>query len=126
MAFENDPEAHAIAVRYAGRDFDKPRIITHTVFDMSGDETWSLEEFNAALCEVIPKIPSDRIKSAVVTLQSGDEFSPGRLFISYEGQEDPNVVSARIESCRLQIERERAKDLATYQRLKKKFEGDAG
>ena len=125
MAFEDDPEAHAIAVRYAGRDFDKPHDITHTVFE-EYDCSWTIDQFKAAITDALSKIPAQYLSTAFVNIDSGCEDTRGRFFIYYVAPEEPDVVSARIESCRLQVERERAKDLATYQRLKKKFEGDAG
>ena len=125
MPFEDDPEAHAIAVRYAGRDFDKPQNITITVLD-EYDREWTTDEFKVDIAAAFAKIPAQHLHTAYVMIDSGDQDTRGRFFICYVAPESPEVVSARIESCRLQVERERAKDLATYQRLKKKFEGDAG
>jgi len=125
MAFEDDPEAHAIAVRYGGRDFDKPHNITHTVLDEC-ERDWTIDQFKAEITDAFSKIPAQYRHTASVTLDSGDEDTRGRFLIYYIAPETPEIVSARIESCRLQVERERAKDLATYQRLKRKFEGDAG
>lgn len=56
MAFEKDPEGYRIACVYAGRDFDKARIVTiEPLYEYGGE--WTVDEFqqmisNAAMCSL--------------------------------------------------------------------------
>ena len=120
MAFENDPEGYEIACGYAGRDFDKSKVVTIEAFSSYGD-TWDLNGFKQAIDDAIDSIPPECRERARVELESGGGDYSGNLKISYCGPESAATVADRVRRCKQYVAERRRSELATYEALKKKF-----
>lgn len=120
MAFENDPEGRQIAMGYAGRDFDQPKIVSIETLCEYGSNEWSPTQFLEMIQKAIAAIPADKLDSSLVELKGGYEEST-KLRIRYSGSESAETVADRVRRCELYVAEWRASEKAAYERLKAKL-----
>jgi hypothetical protein len=120
MAFENDPEGRRIAENYAGRDFDAPKMVTHTALH-EYDGKWSLDEFRAMIDAAIASIPEQCRATAWVEMYDPGYDSNTSLQMHYTGPEADATVTDRVKRCVQYVAERRSSELETYNRLKAKF-----
>lgn len=121
MAFENDPEGYEIACRYAGRDFDKPQIVEHTVL-CEYDGEWSIDDFLTLINDAAAAIPDECRASANVEMHVPGYDGSTSLRITYTGPESAETVADRVARCLEYVANFKAGEMANYERLKRKFE----
>jgi hypothetical protein len=120
MDFETDHEARSTAISYAGRDFDKPRLVTiEVLYEYSGE--WSLADFQRLVAEAIQSIPPQYRDVAKVELKDCGYDSGSKFSISYVGPESQETVNERIRRCEEYVNDCRRREQATFIRLKAKF-----
>lgn len=119
MDLKIDAALHARMVRYCGGDPREPRTVTETVISESGD--WSLKDFLEMVTTAAAKIPEELLASAEVSVSGGYD-DDSTIEITYKRQNTPEEVSARIKGALEYAMREAAQEMATYERLKAKFD----
>lgn len=120
---EIDEETLGIIISYCGGDPRIAREIEVVVFHEYGDESWTIPEFKAAIDHAINEIPEQHRAEAVVSLEGGYEES-ARLKITYTRLQNQEEIAERVRRALNYARDKQAKDLSTYEALKKKFEKD--
>lgn len=120
MAFENDPEGYRMAQGYAGRDFDKPKLVRHELLCAYSEE-WTFDEFQKVIADLSDRIPPEYRDTARVYMYDPGYDGSASLRIDYSGPESAEVVADRIRRCDEYVAGSRASERATFERLKAKF-----
>ena len=117
MDWQPTQEEFARAIRYAGRDFAKPKMVDVDLLRAWGGGEWTPAEF----CEILDTIPPEYASSARIVFETGDGDSFGSLKVLYTRPETADVVAARVARVREYVEDCAAKERSDYERLRAKF-----
>jgi hypothetical protein len=120
MVFENDPEGRKMAEYYAGRDFDAPKMVTHTAI-YETDGKWSLDEFRGMIDAAAASIPEQCRATAWVEMYDPGYDGSTSLQMLYSGPESDATVADRVKRCVQYVAERRSSELETYKQLKAKF-----
>lgn len=107
---------------YFGRDPRTPREVQAEALSEYGATEWALDEFLTAVREAIDTIPASCRAAAKVELDGGGDEEP-RLTIRYTRMETSDEVAANVERGIAYVREQQARERATYEALKRKFEG---
>lgn len=120
MRKDVDDETLQRMCSYAGLGQWEPRIKTREVLCIYPQDEWSIAGFQEIIADAIKEIPADKRASATVTFSGGYDESC-YLKIAYQEQETVEEFAVRIGLSLMYARKGQAADVATYERLKKRF-----